>query len=138
MRNSAHRRNTYYGEADFENFWGEELSEVVIRHHVESHAIYNNSRLLTEKVYHDIPDKTILKNVFYFLCEIGIDNSYDYWYVKIKTKSGKVYKTKTNFYCSIRESDHGKVILGVNGESRRLYLDFPSSSNCSTALNEAD
>ncbi|MDD9338846.1 MAG: hypothetical protein PV362_04145 [Providencia heimbachae] len=128
----------YHGLATFENFWGEDLILVEIHYHISD--IINNSeaRFYKRKFIRNVPDKSILKDVFSFKYELGVSGSYDYWQVLIETQSGKVYKTKDNFYCSIKKEDHGQVTLGVNGESKKLYVHFPSSSDCSTALKLKD
>ncbi|MCB6144255.1 hypothetical protein LHK12_01000 [Providencia rettgeri] len=56
-----------------------------------------------------------MKDIFAFKYELGINDSYDYWLVEITTKSGKKYRTKSSFYCSITFEDKGKVVLGLMG-----------------------
>ncbi|MEY0975885.1 hypothetical protein AB7196_08020 [Providencia rettgeri] len=126
----------YLGLATFENFWGEDLSSVVIEHYVNNLSNSRTKKYPSSQTLSKIANKAVMKDIFAFKYELGINDSYDYWVVEITTKSGKKYRTKSSFYCSITFEDKGKVVLGVNGDFKRLYVHFPSSSDCSTAFNE--
>lgn len=129
--------NIYYGEATVENFFGEEIKAYHVEHYVSNAG--NSAlvrRYLRFDVFYNVPDKAIMKDKFWFTYELGVDDSYDYWYVRIETKSGKIYETKHNFICSVRESDKGKVTLGINGESMQFYVSCASSGSCATPLIE--
>nr|WP_282557177.1 MULTISPECIES: hypothetical protein [Providencia] len=128
----------YYGLATFENFWGEDLTRVEIHYYISDIINSSEPRFYKRSFMRNVPNKSILKDVFSFKYELGVFDSYDYWQVLIETQSGRVYETKSNFYCSIKKEDHGQVTLGVNGESKKLYVHFPSSSDCSTALKLKD
>ncbi|WP_265694429.1 hypothetical protein [Providencia rustigianii] len=127
----------YNGKATIENFFGEELKYIYVLHYVSGLTHKGSERrLIDEKFFSNLPNKSISENIFSFKYELGLPNSFDYWFIKLETISGKTYATKKNFYCSIKEEDRGKVILGVNGEAKTLYVAFSSSSGCSTKLIE--
>ncbi|WP_255586322.1 MULTISPECIES: hypothetical protein [Providencia] len=125
----------YVGEISFENYWGEKITSLFLQYHMAD--IYNSitsKRHFQNILYYDIPDKSKVDDIMWFVYEIGAPASYNYWYIHITTESGKSYLTKKGFYCSITEADEGKVILGVNGESENLYVHYPASSGCSTKM----
>lgn len=124
-----------YGYCDFENYWGEELTRVDLVHYV-SGLIDKTKLFMTSKTLLNVPDKTSLKKELAIQFQRNSIESYDFWEVTIHTKSGKVYRTKDRFYCSIAYFDSENVILGVNGDARTLYVSFSSSSGCSTKLIE--
>lgn len=126
----------YYGLASFENYWEEELESVTLSHKVKSRNIIfgDHSRLETSETFNNVPMQGKLIDVFPFKYEIGVENSYDYWEVHIRTKSGREFKSKPNFSCAIRKEDKGRVIMGVNAQSLRCYLAFPASGGCSTPM----
>ncbi|HHR5900419.1 TPA: hypothetical protein ACS7XC_001318 [Providencia alcalifaciens] len=127
----------YQGDISFENYWGESLKMIYIEHHLaDIHNSLGSKRLLRNRFYHDIPDKTKIDNVMWFSYELDTMESYNHWYVYIITENGKRYRSKSNFYCSITRADEGKVILGVNGESERLYVHYPASSGCSVKMEK--
>ncbi|WP_369427451.1 hypothetical protein [Providencia sp. PROV236] len=123
------------GYCDFENYWGEELIEVEFTHFV-SGLIDQSEVYGTSKIIHNVPDKTKITDAFVFRYAVGPWDRYDYWTIKIHTKSGKMYQSKRRFYCSLGEQDDGRVILGVNGDAKTFYVAFPVSSGCNTELNE--
>lgn len=124
-----------YGYCDFENYWGEELTKVDLVHYVS--GIVNTTKIfMTSKTLQNVPDKASLKKEFTIQFQRNSVESYDYWEVTIHTKSGKIYRTKDRFYCSIAFYDSENVILGVNGDAKTLYVAFSSSSGCSTKLLE--
>ncbi|EOV8087008.1 hypothetical protein AB7W75_08025 [Providencia huaxiensis] len=121
------------GICDFENYWGERLVSVEIIHFL-SGILNRKEQYSVSKTIVDIADKTKVYHALSFPHLNGIAENYDYWRVKMTTESGKTYKSQNRFYCSLSESDNNKVILGVNGEAKTLYVAFPSSSGCSTPL----
>lgn len=125
------------GYCDFENYWGEELVTVEFTHFV-SGLIDQAEVYGTKKIIVNVPDKTKITDAFIFRYSVGAWDSYDYWIIKIQTKSGKTYQSKRRFYCSLDEQDNGRAILGVNGDAKTFYVAFPVSSGCSTKLNELD
>lgn len=125
--------NYEVGTCHFENYWGEMLVRVEITHFI-SGVVFTSERKAVSKILYNIQDKTKVSNIFTFLHTNGDAENYDYWRIKITTNSGKVYKSKSRFYCSLSSSDENNVILGVNGDAESLYVAFPSSSGCSTDL----
>lgn len=121
------------GLCDFENYWGESLSSVEFVHFI-SGVLTKNEYYGVRKIIYDVPNEAKMKDIFSFSHLNGLDENYDYWRIKITTKSGKTYQSKHRFYCSLSESDNNHVILGVNGDAQTLYVAFPSSSGCSTKL----
>lgn len=57
----------------------------------------------------------------------------DYWMITITTEDNEIYSTNGSHRCSIEEKDNGKVILGVNGDSKKMYISMVSGS-CSSSL----
>ncbi|BBG59297.1 hypothetical protein [Providencia rustigianii] len=114
------------GFVTLENYWGEHLKRVYLSH---------TGFLTKVRTHLDMPDGTIYKDALIFQYQLGIGSPKDYWYMEIETLSGKKYRTKDNFYCSISEEDHGQVTIGMNGEEKTMYVNFPSSSDCKTNLN---
>ncbi|MEX6222756.1 hypothetical protein AB6G21_19515 [Providencia hangzhouensis] len=79
----------YLGLATFENFWGEDLSSVVIEHYVNNLSNSRTKKYPSSQTLSNIANKAVMKDIFVFKYEIGINDSYDYWVVEITTKSGK-------------------------------------------------
>lgn len=119
----------YYGLATFENFWGKNIKKISLGHT----AMLFGVGMINEYILEDIPNKGIVKDCFGFKYYLGVGS--DMWHIEFWTEDGEYYKSSYNFYCNLTASDNGKVIMGINGESKRLYLDFPSSANCSTQIN---
>ncbi|HHV7358068.1 TPA: hypothetical protein ACUNBO_000669 [Morganella morganii] len=66
----------------------------------------------------------------------GSGSPFDYWHIKVETEEG-IFETKSNFYCSVKDSDDGNVliviIMGKSGGNAYFY--FSDSSSCSVGLN---
>lgn len=108
-----------------ENYWGEELKYIFIQH----------SGLVSKSMsYYNVKQGEIILNALYGDYMLGEGSPIDYWYMEIETLNGEKYVTKTNFSCLIRSADNGKVTLGINGEEKTMYVHFPESSDCKTAL----
>lgn len=125
----------FYGYCDFENYWGEELVEVQLVHYV-SGFIDTNKYLMTSKRLENVANNTSLKKAFTVTYQKNNIDRYDFWEVVIRTLTGKIYRTKDRFRCSIAFYDSENIILGVNGDAQTLYVAFSSSSGCSTKLIE--
>lgn len=121
------------GICDFENYWGENLDSVEIIHFISGIGT-GSEHYKARGVLVNVADKTKINNVLSFSHTNGSFGLYDYWRIRFTTESGETYKSKDKFYCSFSESDNHRVILGVNGDARTLYVAFPSSSGCSTKL----
>ncbi len=136
MNDFWHPKEKRIGLISFENFWGERLSWVKITHYLDNliHVNYWNKHFY---IIEDIEDKEVRDNLFAFDYEVGSDSYFNYWQLEVITEKGSKYKTKERFYCSLSYDDDGKVILSVNGDSKRMYVYFSSSSSCSTALKSA-
>lgn len=112
---------------NLENYWGEELKRIYIRHlGVRGKSIS----------YLNVKNGEVIENALYGDYMLGDGSPVDYWFMEIETLNGEKYATKDNFSCSIKKSDNGNVTLGINGEAKTMYVHFPSSSDCSTALNK--
>ncbi|MEQ4690460.1 MULTISPECIES: hypothetical protein [Providencia] len=123
----------YAGSLDFENYWGEKLIYVEIYHYMSN--IFNGNRLLTSfKKTTDVEDKTTVVGALQFSYVLGDLEYLDYWGIKFITASNEIYSSDDGGRCSIRAEDGGKVILGVNGESKRMYISMLSGV-CSYSLN---
>ncbi|CAG9423531.1 hypothetical protein NVI2019_PEGOAJLN_02252 [Providencia alcalifaciens] len=123
------------GEVSFENYWGENIFSIYLGYHMaDIYDSFGSSRYSRNVVYNNIPDKTRIDNIMWFVYELDAPASYNYWFLNVITESGKVYTTKSGFYCSITDADDEKVVLGVNGESENLYVHYSSSSDCSTKM----
>lgn len=114
------------GFVTLENFWGEELKKIHIRHTAKE------TQVMT---YVNVANGAIIENALAFSYQLGFDSPNDYWYMQIETLTGDVYQTKENFYCSISALDLGKVTIGINGDAKTMYVHFPVSSDCKTSLN---
>ncbi|MDV5224875.1 hypothetical protein RZ760_002725 [Providencia rettgeri] len=129
-------KSSHLGILDFENDWGETLTSVEITHYVAT--IFNGGE--REKVYRKIEniiDKKKIENFMRFTYYLRDETALDYWKVKIKTKSNKVYSSGWALRCSIRNVDKGKVILSVKGEDKMMYISM-ESGDCSKKLNEVN
>lgn len=124
--------SNHIGILDFENYWGEKLIKVEITHYISS--FFNDLKSsLVHKIREDIDDKTKFDNFMSFSYSLGDAGNLDYWIITFVTESMKIYSTKGGKRCSITSEDEGKVILGVNGESEKMYISMASGS-CSTRL----
>ncbi|MDR2226096.1 hypothetical protein [Providencia rettgeri] len=127
--------NKYIGEVSFENYWGENIAAIYLEYHMAD--IFDSIESKRDDrgvVYNNIPDKTKIDNIMWFAYELDAPASYNYWFLHMRTESGKIYTSKGSFYCSITDADDEKVILGVNGESENLYVHYSASSGCSTKM----
>ena len=52
-------------------------------------------------------------------------------------KYGQTWVSEYDFSCQIKPEDNHTVIIRVNGDSKRMYVSFPNSNSCSTALSKA-
>lgn len=121
----------HYGYATFENFWGKDIKNVTLTHSAD---VPWGSMKDWQHIEH-VPNKGILENCFGFKYYIGVGS--DIWHIKFWTYDREVYECKHDFSCNITSGDGGRVILGINGESRKLYAHFSSSSDCSTGISSA-
>lgn len=129
-------KSNHLGILDFENDWGETLTSVEITHYVAT--IFNDGE--AAKVYkkvENIIDKKKIERFMSFTYYLGEIWALDYWKVKIKTKSNKVYSSGWALRCSIRNEDNGKVISSVKGEDKMMYISM-ESGDCSKKLNEVN
>ncbi|MGL4675297.1 hypothetical protein J6836_00145 [Providencia sp. R33] len=106
----------------FENHFGEDLIEVMLFRNLEFHII------------HDIKDKEEKIDIATFYAIEGEKD--ENWYVQFLTASGEYWRSASFIDCSTTKEDDYKIILGVNGESKRVYAAFSSSSSCSAALKK--
>ncbi len=116
------------GVLSFENYFGETLSYVEIYHTKRMYSAMPQVRL------YNIPNETKVANIFNFKYQLGWGALVEFWKIAFLTASGQQYRSKEDFTCAIRAEDDGHVIIGVNGESKRMYVSFSSSSSCSTGL----
>ncbi|EPL9570596.1 hypothetical protein MMK73_002680 [Providencia rettgeri] len=97
----------------FENYFGEDLLEVMLFRKMASHTIY------------DIKDKEKKIDIATFYAIEGEDEN---WHVQLLTASGEYWRSASLIECRTKKEDGYKIILGVNGESKRVYAAFSSSS----------
>lgn len=122
----------YTGSLDFENYWGKKLVSVEIIHYLSS--IFDSGKFYSVyKKINNIEDKTVVPNAMGFRYSLGDFGYLDYWMITITTEDNEIYSTNGSHRCSIEEKDNGKVILGVNGDSKRMYISM-TSGNCSSSL----
>ena len=112
------------GLVTVENYWNENIKELEL-------VINTSDFMKTYKVFNDIKDKQVLKDAYSFVFSYGKQIS---WRVTFITESGETWGNGSFLPCNFATSDNGKAIIGVNGDSKRLYVAFPSSSSCSMAL----
>lgn len=118
----------------FENFWGEDLRFVSI--------FYSNKPFVMIPQYDEKGDWTKIKHIQDKEIQTDIlDFVYDpkeknYWRIKFATMYGQLWWSDGDFSCSIKPEDNHRIILGVNGDSKRFYAAFPASSPCSTSLRK--
>lgn len=90
------------------------------------------SNIPTKQMYlYDVKDKQIIPEATSFYYRVEGPN---YWVVHFITKSGEKLRSAIGFSCSIKPEDHHKVILRLNGESKRLFTNFASGRSCSTDI----
>lgn len=116
----------------FENFWGEELKTVTI--YCSDNSINlkpkENNIYFLRSISH-IKDKEIVSDGLTF--DYNPDKK-TFWRVQFTTLYDQFWISIHDFTCAIKPEDNHRIILGVNGESKRLYAAFPASSSCSTEL----
>lgn len=103
----------------FENYFGEDLIEAMLFRNTFFHTIYN------------IKDKEERADVVTFY---AIEGERDSWGIQFITASGQYWRSTSSINCDVKEADNNKIIIGINGESKRIYAAFSSSSPCSAAL----
>lgn len=135
MNNNNETISLMIGGCDFENYWGEKLVVVDIIHYMSNifDVDQNNNDIVR---LFDVNDKTKIFNTMIFIYGLGSVDLLDYWKVKIITESGKVYSSRSGLRCSIKNEDRGNVILGVNGNAKRMYISMTDSGSCSKPLWE--
>lgn len=124
--------NRLSGKLDFENYWGEQLSEVRISHYTSS-LFDGPENYKAFATLEDVKDKSKISDAMSFSYALNDSGSLDFWSIRLTTESGKVYITAASLRCSIEASDNGKVILGVNGDSKKMYVAMVSG-DCSINL----
>ncbi|HEQ1857422.1 TPA: hypothetical protein VEO38_000929 [Providencia alcalifaciens] len=81
---------------------------------------------------------TIIEDAMEFIYQRGIGKPSDHWIVDFTTIDNLRYRSAVDYSCDINITDaldEGKVILGVNGESSRLYTVLADDSKCSTSIS---
>ncbi|CDL81269.1 hypothetical protein [Xenorhabdus szentirmaii] len=122
---------THTGHVSFKNGWGEDISSLTVRHRRS-----NDPGEEEIKAVYNIPSGKEIK-VMDFTYETGAGSSFDYWWIKFITNSGKEYQIKDNFYCSVSSSDDGNVKLRVDGADKKLYVTFSHSSSCQVSISSS-
>lgn len=126
--------NRYVGVLDFENYWGKKLAKVKVVHYISNK--YDTSYLSpVYQEFENVNDKSAIRNAMNFSYELGNDGALDYWMIRFTTENNETYYSSSSLRCSVRAEDNGKVILGINGESERMYVSM-ASGNCSVGLNK--
>lgn len=115
------------GHATIENYWGEKLKYITVFHSFKG---LKDTTATFFNPGHGESEKDSLTFYYY----TGVFSPQNYWGIRIRTMDDHMYSLMDTFYCSITESDHGKAIIGVNGVSQTVYINFPSSSGCSKKL----
>ncbi|ENR5392772.1 hypothetical protein PWM41_002524 [Providencia rettgeri] len=114
------------GLVTVENYWNENIKEFKL--------VINTSNFTnTYKVFNNIKDKQVLKDAYSFVFFYEKQIS---WQVTFITESGETWGNDSFLPYNFATSDNGKAIIGINGDSKRLYVAFPSSSSCSMALTQ--
>lgn len=126
-----------YGYCDFENYWGEDLSYVVLTH-FDSGYVDVTKKMSTSKEIYDTPNEIELEKIFTILFEQNKINSYNIWSIKFVTKSGAIYETKEPLRCTIPIDESDFAILGVNGDAKTFYIAFSTMIGCSVKLEKID
>ncbi|HHR6078183.1 TPA: hypothetical protein ACS7ZY_000506 [Providencia alcalifaciens] len=124
----------HYGYMTFENFFGEEIEYVYIFYYQSNFTGTSRRQHFKEKFISAIPNQKVLEDIFPFRYELNTESSHCFWQVNLRTISGRNYETDGSFRCSIKQGDGGKVIMGVNGDSQSIYMNFSQSSDCSSHL----
>lgn len=119
----------------FENYWGEDLILVEINF-LEPPSPYGVSKTnysdYGEALIRHVSNGqhiTLDEKFPYYL-----DQSH-YWRISFITKYGQTWASDFGFTCQIKPEDNDTVIIGINGDSKRMYVAFPESSTCSTSLH---
>lgn len=120
------------GTVYFRNDWGEDLYSITIRHRRS-----NDPTKQEEKTFYGVgAGKTVGPLTITYTT--GAGSPFDYWWVKFRTNVSKKYYTiKDNFYCYISSSDDGKVNIRADSSTKKLYVDFSSSSGCTVSILDA-
>lgn len=117
------------GMLAFENFWGVTMRSLII-----THSSIRTSVAEFQYVRHG----TIIEDALEFIYQRGIGKPSDYWTVDFTTIDNLRYRSELGYRCDINITDapdEGKVILGVNGESSRLYTVLADDSKCATDIS---
>ncbi|MEQ5754871.1 MULTISPECIES: hypothetical protein [unclassified Providencia] len=129
--------NESFFNLTFENYWGEHLIQVGIDmdpdpnpYHPSKTYFQDNGNISIRHI--DNKQHITLKEQFYYSLE-----DTHYWRIFFITKYGQTWISEYGFSCQIKPEDNHTVIIGVNGDSKRMYVSFPNSSSCSTALSKA-
>lgn len=108
-----------------ENYWGEKLKRILLIH---------TGFDTTSREFFDVENATVIPNAMYGKYKLGYGSPKDYWFMVIETLNGSIYRTRDDFYCSVRSEDKGRVTVGINGDAKTMYVHFPASGDCSTSL----
>lgn len=118
------------GTVTLENFWGEPLKLMKLTH----------LSLRTSTVeLKDVPQGAIIKDAMAFIYQRGLGKPLDYWILDIVTQENTRYRSEPLYDCSLYATEsptEGHVIVGVNGESKRIYTALDSGERCSDRMNQ--
>lgn len=107
-----------------ENFFNMRITEITCTcYHDNMRAYYNT--------FYDIADKKIIPNADLFILYRDKPTS---WSVNFKTERNELWASKKVLTCDYFSEDDGNVTIGVNGDSKKMYVAFPSLKSCSVDL----
>jgi hypothetical protein len=123
------------GKAKVVNHWGIDLASLTLRHRRS-----NNPDLQEEVTWYNVSSGDTTSGMS-FIYETGAGSPFDYWWVSFVTINGHTYGCKDNFYCSVSSDDdlsRRSVILTLDGASREMRVDLPTSSDCTVSISKVD
>ena len=107
-----------------ENFWNEKIKELTLECKTDADKY-------TEKEFYQIENKQILLDIYKFVFFYDKEVS---WHVTFTTEKGKTWSTNIFLPAQFTEADNGKVTVGVNGDSKQMYVAFPKSGTYTAKL----
>lgn len=107
-----------------ENFWNEGIKEFILGYRTDDF-------FGVEKKFYHLDDKQILPDAYKFV--LSYDNVIS-WHVMLTTEQGETWSTNTFLPGHFTVADNGKVTIGVNGNSKQVYVAFPKSGTYAAKL----
>lgn len=113
------------GIITIENFWNEDLKLFRLIRSSDDIGVPST------KEFYNLKVRQVLPNVEHF---VFMTHDQFQWGVRIITANDEIWYSNGLFHCQISQRDNWQVTIGVNGDSKTMYVAPKSSGSCSRQL----